>query len=185
ETGAAQWVRATYITQDTAVLAAKATERSLEFQSEAVEQAARYDGVQTSPEAKRALQLIRLNTSLPSPRDAAKRAELAEVLTRMRGAYGEGKYCPQGAESCKDITALEKLMAESRDGAVLLDAWSGWHAVGAPLRSDYTRFVELANEGAHDLGFADLGALWRSGYDMSADDFAQEEERLWQQVKPL
>jgi peptidyl-dipeptidase A len=185
ETGAAQWVRATYITQDTAVLAAKATERSLEFQSTAVEQAARYDGVEASPDVKRALQLIKLNTSLPSPRDAAKRTELAEVVTRMRGAYGEGKYCPQGPESCKDITALEKLMAESRDGAALLDAWSGWHAIGAPLRTDYMRFVQLANEGAHDLGFGDVGALWRSNYDMSAESFAGEEERLSQQVKPL
>ena len=184
ETGAVQWVRATYITQDTAVVAAKSTERSLAFQSKAVEQARRYDDVETTPEQRRALDLLKL-TSLPSPDDAAKRAELSEVVTRMRGTYGEGKHCPQGPESCKDITALEIVMADSRDGAVLLDAWSGWHAVGAPMRNDYSRFVELANEGARDLGYADLGALWRSGYDMSAEAFEQEEERLWQQVKPL
>ena len=26
--------------------------------------------------------------------------------------------------------------------------------------------VELANEGARELGYKDLGAQWRSGYDM-------------------
>jgi peptidyl-dipeptidase A len=47
------------------------------------------------------------------------------------------------------------------------------------------RFVDLANEGARELGFADLGAMWRSGYDMPPDDFSKEATRLWGQVKPL
>jgi peptidyl-dipeptidase A len=185
ETGAAAWVRATYITQDTAAIAAKATERSLAFQSAAVEQAKRYEGVPMSPETARAIELLKLGTSMPAPNDAAKRAELAEVVTRMRGAYGAGKYCPQGPESCRDLTQLEQVLAESRDPAELLDAWAGWHGVGAQMRDDYTRFVTLANEGARELGFADLGVMWRSGYDMSAEEFEQESERLWQQVKPL
>jgi peptidyl-dipeptidase A len=53
------------------------------------------------------------------------------------------------------------------------------------MRDRYTRFVSLANQGARDLGFADLGALWRSNYDMPPDDFAREVDRLWLQVKPL
>jgi peptidyl-dipeptidase A len=185
ETGAAQWVRATYITSDTAILAAKATERALAFQSEAVRQAGAFEHAPMSAETQRALALLKLGTSMPAPDDPAKRAELAEVITRMRGTYGEAKYCPQGPESCRDITALEAVMAQSRDSAELLDAWAGWHAMGAGERDDYTRFVGLANEGARELGYADLGAMWRSGYDMSAAAFEQEEERLWQQVKPL
>ena len=41
------------------------------------------------------------------------------------------------------------------------------------MRKDYARFVELANEGARELGFADLGAMWRSNYDMPPDEFTQ------------
>jgi len=45
--------------------------------------------------------------------------------------------------------------------------------------------VELSNEGAHELGFADLGELWRTGYDMTPAQFEQDTDRLWGQVKPL
>src|SRR5690606_12929603 len=50
---------------------------------------------------------------------------------------------------------------------------------------EYTRFAALMNEGAKELGFADTGDLWKSGYDMSAAEFEAEAERLWNQVKPL
>ena len=35
------------------------------------------------------------------------------------------------------------------------------------------------------MGFADVGAMWRSNYDMPPDAFAAEMDRLWQQVRPL
>ena len=35
------------------------------------------------------------------------------------------------------------------------------------------------------MGFADVGAMWRSSYDMPPDDFAKELDRLWEQVRPL
>jgi peptidyl-dipeptidase A len=53
------------------------------------------------------------------------------------------------------------------------------------LRKDYPRFVELANEGARALGFADLGMMWRSGYDMPAEEFTREAARLYGQAEPL
>jgi peptidyl-dipeptidase A len=49
----------------------------------------------------------------------------------------------------------------------------------------YERFAELGNEGARQLGFADLGELWRSNYDMTPAEFAAEVDRLWEQVRPL
>jgi peptidyl-dipeptidase A len=76
-------------------------------------------------------------------------------------------------------------MANSRDAEKLKQAWLGWHAVSPPYRQDYARFVELGNKGAREMGFNDLGAMWRSNYDMPPDAFAAEMERLWQQVKPL
>lgn len=53
------------------------------------------------------------------------------------------------------------------------------------MRADYQRFAELINEGAKELGYADVGEMWRSGYDMSPAEFEQETDRLWDQVKPL
>ena len=77
------------------------------------------------------------------------------------------------------------MLAKSRDSDVQLEAWKGWHTIAPPMRKDYQRFVELANEGAKGLGFKDLGELWRAGYDMSPVEFEAETERLWTQVKPL
>ncbi len=53
------------------------------------------------------------------------------------------------------------------------------------MRDRYARFAELANEGAGELGFANLGEMWRAGYDMSPAEFQSETSRLWNQVKPL
>jgi peptidyl-dipeptidase A len=77
------------------------------------------------------------------------------------------------------------VLAKSRNYDELTEAWAGWHTISPPMRKDYERFVELANEGARELGYQDLGAMWRSNYDMPPDAFAQESERLWSQVKPL
>src|SRR5690606_29855538 len=41
------------------------------------------------------------------------------------------------------------------------------------------------NEGAREIGYGDLGELWRAGYDMSPSEFEGEAERLWTQVQPL
>jgi peptidyl-dipeptidase A len=53
------------------------------------------------------------------------------------------------------------------------------------MKKDYARFAELSNKGAKEMGFADTGAMWRSKYDMPADDFTKELDRLWAQVRPL
>jgi peptidyl-dipeptidase A len=76
-------------------------------------------------------------------------------------------------------------MRESRDPEELKKMWVGWHSIAPAMRPNYTRFVELSRKGARELGYADVGAFWRSNYDMPPDQFAAEQERLWQQVKPL
>jgi peptidyl-dipeptidase A len=35
------------------------------------------------------------------------------------------------------------------------------------------------------MGFSDTGAMWRSKYDMAPEEFTQELDRLWEQVRPL
>jgi peptidyl-dipeptidase A len=185
EAQAAGFTQDTFITPDTELLNARATERYLAYLSRAVAEAQRYDGQPLEPATARALLKLRLNVAAPAPEDPEKRARMTQLEARMQSMYGEGRYCPRGPKSCKSIDQLQEIMATSRDYAQLLDAWRGWHGIGAGMRDDYTEFVALANEGARQLGFADLGVMWRSGYDMPPEAFEELSERLWQQVKPL
>jgi peptidyl-dipeptidase A len=180
----AQWVQSTFITEDTETLAAQANERSIAATVELAQQATRFDGVGVPAEVARKLKLLKLALTLPAPANPAETAELTRIAASMEGEYGRGKYCPAGKE-CLDLQELSRILAESRDPARLQEAWTGWHSIAPPMRKEYERFVELSNKGARELGFADTGAMWRSKYDMPADDFARELDRLWGQVKPL
>ena len=194
----AGWVAANFITEDTEALSAHAqNELSVAVQRLAIA-SKRYEGVRLPVELRRKLTLLKLALVAPPPGNAAEAAELTRLTVGMEADYGRGTYCPEGAskvaeqsrgrpdqEACLGITALGRMMAESRDPALLLEVWQGWHRVGAPMRDEYARFVELANKGARELGFADVGAMWRAGYDMPPDEFARELERIWQQVRPL
>ncbi len=181
----ADWIKSTYITDDTELVAAKLDERSIAATVDYAKQAVRFDGVPLDPVTARKLKLLKLSLAVATPSDPKESEELTRILAEMEGTYGKGKYCPKGPESCKDLDALSKIFAESRDPKQLLDAWTGWHAISRPMRKDFARYVELANKGARQLGFADDGAMWRSKYDMPPDAFAKELDRLWDHVRPL
>jgi peptidyl-dipeptidase A len=182
----AQWVKSTYITDDTERLAAQGDDAVLAYTAQALRDAQRFLGLKLDPETARMLYLLRVSSPLLAPNDAKARKELTELGARMEGLYGKGKYCGKdGKGTCRDLEQLSDVMDQSRDWNALLDAWTGWHAVGAEIRPLYVRFVELANQGAQDNGFANVGDLWRSGYDMPPADFEKETDRIWAQVKPL
>lgn len=183
----AQWLSSTYINDDSQRVAAKANEGALTQLNAWIAQSRRFEGQKMAPQTARAIHQLKLMTAMPAPRDPQKLAELTRIATRMEGMYGAGRYCTgEGdAQQCRQLGQLEDVLAHSRDYDAQLDAWQGWHAIGAPMRGDYTRFVELVNEGARDMGFADAGELWRSGYDMAPGEIAADTDRLWGQVKPL
>jgi peptidyl-dipeptidase A len=182
----AQWVQENFITDDTEGIAAQAGEELNSFSAEMSKQAHRFDTLQLSPELARKMLLLKLSTNFPAPADPKEQKELAQVLASLDGDYGKGKWCPGGGGGkCLDITAIEQIMAKSRDPEELKKAWIGWHAVGAPMRQRYTEMVELGDKGSRELGFADAGALWRSNYDMPPDQLAKEADRLWEQLRPL
>lgn len=182
----AEWIKSTYITDDTERNAASANEDLMAFLTQAVKEARRFDGVEVDDETARMFQLLILATPLPAPDDPALRSELANIASRLEGIYGKGKWCgADGKKKCRDLGELSDVLAKSRNYNELLDAWVGWHTISVEMKPLYARQVELANEGAREVGFHDLGELWRSGYDMSPADFEKETERLWQQVKPL
>jgi len=185
EANRAEWVKSTYITDDTEILAAHADQKVIDANVGYVKQSTRFDGVDLPPALARQLKILRLSLTLAAPSDPKRSEELTRLVSSMEGAYGKAKYCPPGQTRCLDVEDIARIMAASRDPDQLLDVWSGWHSTSPPIRQDFARYVALANQGARELGFADTGAMWRSGYDMSPDDFAREVDRLWEQVRPL
>jgi peptidyl-dipeptidase A len=186
KTSRADWVAKNFITSDTQQIAADADEILNTASTNYAKEAHRFDKLQLPPEIARKRLLLELATGFPAPNDPKLQKELAEVLVSLDGDYGKGKWCPEeSAKPCKDVTAIERLLATSRDPEELKRAWIGWHAVGAPMRQRYARMVELGNQGSRELGYSDVGALWRSYYDMPPDQFQQELDRTWEQLKPL
>lgn len=185
----AEWVAETYITDDTEKLTAEAQRvAGVAAQRYAVD-ASRYLRTpdRYSPTVRRKLEQLRLLVPAPPPADSAKAAELTTLVAQLTGEYGRGSWCRTraGTRECLQISDISRIMATSRDPQELLETWTGWHAIGAPMRARYARFVTLSNEGARSIGFADAGALWRSNYDMEPAAFEQEVDRLWQQLQPL
>jgi peptidyl-dipeptidase A len=182
----AQWVQATYITQDTEALAALLNEKLIAAQARFAREAAKYGGADAPEDVRRKLHLLKVSITLPAPADPKESAEAARLAASLEAAYGRGQYCPgPDASKCMSIDGVTRIMASSRDAKQLFDVWQGWHAIAPPMRKDYQRLVELSNKGAAELGFKDTGALWRSAYDMAPDEFSAGLDRLWEQVKPL
>ena len=181
----AAWVNATNLTDDTNALAAKAGAESTELGVRYALGAARFNGVAgLSPDTRRKLDLMRSGLTLPAPTTPGAADRLSTLVTGMSSSYGKGRGTLDG----KPINGsdIEAAMGTVRDPAKLQEMWTSWHdQVGAPMRKDYAQVVGIANEGSRGLGFADTGALWRSGYDMPPAQFAQEVDRIWTEVEPL
>jgi len=185
EANLVQWVNNTYITQDTDELAARNGAKGTEMQVRFAKEAAKYEAVPNLPtDLRRKLDKLRAGIVLPAPTTAGAARELNEIATRLQSAYGKG----MGRLDGKPINGsdIEAEMGRPHTPAEYAEMWQSWHdQVGKPMKADYARMVEIANQGARELGFSDVGAMWRSGYDMPPDQFAALTEKIWQEVKPL
>ena len=185
EAGRIAWVNATYITDDTDALAASSGAELTELQVKLALEAAKYQKVQgLSADTKRKLDLLRGGITLPAPTKPGAAAELATIVTKLSSLYGKGKGTLDG----KPISGsdIEAAMGTTRDPAKLKEMWTSWHDnVGAPMHEDFARSIAVANAGAVELGYRDVGAMWRSGYDMSPEEFAALTDKLWREVEPL
>ncbi len=185
ESSRAEWVRSTFITEDTEAVASRATARVMEATMALAKQAARVPGLVPGTDTERQLRLLRLSLPLAAPSDATSAQELSALVASMEGTYSKMTYAPRGASTPFDLQGLSRILGQSRDPAELADVWTGWHSVGRSMKPSFTRYVALANRGAQELGFADTGAMWRSKYDMDPGAFAIECDRVWAQVRPL
>jgi peptidyl-dipeptidase A len=183
----AQWVQENFITDDTETMSAQANEKLTAVVTQLALEARRFNGMKLPPELARKFLLLKLSLIAPAPNNDAERKELTELTSKLDGMYGKGKYCKQvdGKEKCLSLNDLERILAHSTNPDELLDAWVGWHKISVPMKDKYARFVQLSNKGAKELGFKDTGAMWRSNYDMTPEQFSAEMERLWRQVEPF
>ena len=179
------WVNNTYITEDTDALSARVGTQGTEMGVRFAKQAALFAKAPgLSYDTKRKLDFLRNGLTLPAPSTAGAAAELNVIATRLNSSYGKGKGTLKGVET--NGSDIEAAMGTNRNPAELAEMWTSWHTnVGKPMKADYARMVEIANQGARELGYADTGAMWRSGYDMDPDAFAALTDKLWSEVKPL
>lgn len=177
------WINYTYINEDSDWLSAKADAEYTKLAVDLAKEAAKFNDVKTSPETARKLKMLKLALTLPAPSRDGAADELAQITTRLKSTYGKGKGTFKGKVT--PGSELEALMRSQRDPKQLQEMWTSWRKISQPMRKDYVRMVEIANEGAKELGFDNVGAMWRSGYDMSPDEFSALLEKLWTQVKPI
>jgi peptidyl-dipeptidase A len=187
EANQAGWVQNTFITVDTEAMNARASEAFMTAVTTFAKRATEFDNVELAPDERRQLTVLKNLLTMAAPADPKEAAELAQLVASMEGIYGRGKYCPDGesAEACLDVEKVTEILAQDRNPARLREVWEGWHTISPPMKKSYTRFVELSNKGARELGYADTGAMWRSKYDMPPDAFSKELDRLWEQLRPL
>ena len=183
----AGWVQSTYITPDTEMMAARANELLLNAVTRYAKDARRFDKIQLPAAERRQMDVLKNSLTMSAPPNPKESEELTRLVASMEGVYGSGKYCPDGAagDDCLDIEEITEILAAGRDPKRLQDVWEGWHTISIPMRKDYARFIVLSNKGASALGYSDTGAMWRGKYDMPADAFAAEIDRLWAQLRPL
>lgn len=187
----ANWIKENFITDDTDALAADADEKVMAYSARAIKEAARFNDVEgKKPEVERMLKLLRVSSSLPAPDDEQKRTELAQTASELTSKYGRGSWCPEGKSegdsACKSLGDFEDIIGDmKRTPAERKDAWVRWRSISPAMRPLYERLVVLGNQGASEIGFANLSDLWKSRYDMTTEAFETDTEKLWGQVKPL
>jgi len=177
------WVNNNFITYDTDMLVAEADKKHIGLGVKLAMQSKRFQGLELPADLARKFKKLTLTLTLPAPEDAEKTGELATIKAGLGSTYATGKVDMEGEQ--KTLGQVSRILAKDRTPERLLASWDGWRKASVPMKEDYTRMVEIANEGAQELGYSDVGAMWRSGYDMDPDAFATEADRLWGQVKPL
>ncbi|WP_298912678.1 M2 family metallopeptidase [uncultured Algimonas sp.] len=193
----AAWINANFVTEDTNALVAQTSAEGAKLATRLANEAKRFNGVSLPDDMRRKIDMLKRGSNFPAPMRDGAAEELSEIMAGLDATYATGTFAIDTSDPAIvavlgevegdriDLGQAVRLMAQLRDPALLRQVWEGWRTISPPMRDDYARMVELINEGAQELGYADAGALWRGGYDMDADAFATEVDRLWGQVNPL
>lgn len=178
------WVYNNFITDDTAALSANANQQLTDAMVNSALQAAKFDNTEVTSTQRRKLNILKQSIVMPAPKDSLKSSELADITAKLSGIYGKGRFVDKNKKELS-LTSMTQRMAVSRDHEELLALWQGWRTVSPAMKPLFVRQTALVNEGAQNLGYQDLGVMWRANYDMPSSEFTQKVDRLWLQVKPL
>jgi len=180
----AYWISSNFITYDSQKIVADFGKRYSLMSVERANEAATFDDLDLPEDMRRKLDLIKGGFVMPAPLDDTLAGELANIESELGAMYGSGEHC-FSENDCYDLEAFEKIIDSSRNPDELLKAWTGWREIGKPMKDKYLRMVEIGELGAKDLGYDGLTDLWFSKYDMPAEDFLADTDRVWEEVKPL
>src|SRR5689334_791987 len=196
------WVNNNFITDDTDWLNTKAGSEGTLLTVRLANETKAFEKAKLTPDQKRKMDFLRAGIVMPAPstgtpeQQKAISDELNAITTRMQSTYGKGKFTIDGKEL--NLEDLSNIIGDSRDPKKLQQAWEGWRTISAvpqgdpesgkpspTMAADYTRMVEIGNQGAKELGFKDIADMWLSNYDMPSADMEATVEKLWTQVEPL
>ncbi|XP_012276299.1 angiotensin-converting enzyme [Orussus abietinus] len=113
--------------------------------------------------------------------------EYEKIVSEMQNIYSTAKVCEYGNEQ-KCTLALEpeltELLKTSRDPELLKYIWVEWRKVsGEKVKPLFPRYIELSNTAAKLNNYTDTAQEWLKEYE--AENFPEQIESLWQQLKPL
>ena len=177
------WVQANFITDDTDWLASRTDAEDTTRAVELANETKRFEGLALPEELARKVNILQTGIVLPAPSRPGASEELAEISTWLASTYARGEF--NVGDRTFDLQTAENVIDRSRDPAELAAVWEGWQTIAVPMRDRYARMVEIANEGARELGYTDLAEMWLSRYEMSPEAMETEVDRLWGEVSPL
>ena len=177
------WNQATNITDETNAAAAEVGARYTKLAVSLANESKKFNLADLPPELARKMTRLRAGITIPAPSTEGAAEELSAITTDLEAKYGTGTFNYKG----KDLTLdeLSTIIETSRDPEELKAVWEGWRTVSPAMKDDYARMVEIANEGARELGYPSLDQMWLSNYDMPPEEMEAEVDRLWGQVEPL
>ena len=177
------WAQATNITDETNAAAAEIGARATKLSVSLANESKKFNIDDLPPDLARKMTKLRAGITIPAPSTEGAAEELSKITTDLDAKYGTGTFNYKG----KDMTLdeLSTIIETSRDPEELKAVWEGWRTVSPAMKDEYARMVEIANEGAQELGYPSLDQMWLSNYDMAPEEMEAEVDRLWTQVEPL
>ena len=177
------WAQATNITDETNAAAADVGARATKLSVSLANESKKFNVDELPADLARKMTRLRAGITIPAPSPEGAAEELAKITTGLDATYGTGTFNYKG----KDLTLdeLSTIIETSRDPEELKAVWEGWRTISPVMKGDYARMVEIANEGARELGYPSLDQMWLSNYDMAPEEMEAEVDPLWGQVEPL
>jgi len=185
----AYWINSNFITEDTDAIAALAGEQSAALSTRLANEAKRYNKLTLPDSMARKMDGLKRGSNFPAPDKPGAAKALSGIMTDLNSAYGKGKFevdtndkriiailDTEGADGKKDGTLEQEapdgvinlgqastIIAKSDDPALLKSIWEGWRTISPPMRGEYTKMVNIINEGARELGYKDAGVGTKLG----------------------